>query len=218
MGTVRNIRSISISFLAIGLIALSGIALTPADNAQASRPCRGRGTTLTASSTVRIFRQTDGSGRVSVCRTASSGRSWSLGPQSIHGYSATMPGPFAISANWAGGFEQRQVGQDTTEFFSSAVNAANGKRRLHCLIGGADRPGQLPQTLRLLITRSGVMAWALKLRSGAAKTIQIGACESGKTQIVAEGSDIVGSSVKLHDFQLSWDDAEGSHSVLLGHK
>lgn len=126
-----------------------------------------------------------------------------------------MPGPFAIQADWAGGVEQRLVGQDTSGLFSSVRNVRTGGSRKHCLMGGADRPGQLPTVQQDFITNTGILAWVLTLHFGGA-TMQIGACEGASSRVIAEGKEIDTQSVRVHGSKLSWRDGQGEHSVHLG--
>jgi hypothetical protein len=137
-----------------------------------------------------------------------SGVSRSLGPiRSGDGvWRASMPGPFAVNAPSVGGIEARVVGQDTVRLFTAARNVRSGKAT-HCLLGGADRPGQLPLVRRVMLDPEGSVIWVAIMRLGVAGPA-IGVCESaGSPRILGMGSGIDVASVSLQGSTLTWLDA-----------
>jgi hypothetical protein len=200
-------------FVAVGLSAGAigpSVLASQAPGAAASCGPSTNSRTLASSRTVRIFGTTSqAESKVYAC-SKPSGKAWRLGPHPVKGWGASMPGPFAIQGKWAAGIERRQVGRDTTEIFSSARNASSGKARPHCLIGGADRPGQLPKTQKAFVTPSGTVVWVASIRAGDA-SVQIRACEGTTSRMVAEGDGIDPNSAFLEDYRLSWKDDSGEH-------
>src|ERR1700712_3416203 len=73
------------------------------------------------------------------------GRSIRLGPLSAQGpiWASSMTDPYGLSRPWAAGVEVQLRGQDSVRIYLTSRDLRTGARR-HCLIGGADRPGQLP--------------------------------------------------------------------------
>ena len=203
-------------FVAVGLSAGSiGLSLLASQAPGAAASC-GPSTnsrTLASSRSVRIFGTTSPTeSKVYAC-SKPSGKAWRLGPHPVKGWMASMPGPFAIQGKWAAGIERRQVGRDTTEVFSSARNASSGKARPHCLIGGADRPEQLPKFHKAFVTPSGTVVWVASIRIGNAG-VQIGVCEGTTSRVVAEDG-VDPNSASLKDYRLSWKDGSGEHSETL---
>jgi hypothetical protein len=203
-------------FVAGGLSVVIGLSLLASQAPGAAVSCgpSSNSRTLDSSRLVRIFgTNPPAESKVYACLKPS-GKAWSLGPHPVKGWMASMPGPFAIQGKWSAGIERRQVGRDTTEVFSSARNAGSGKARTHCLIGGADRPEQLPKIQKAFVTPSGSVVWVASIRIGNAGS-QIGACEGTNSRVIAEGDGIDTSSVSLKDYRLSWEDGSGAHSEML---
>jgi len=203
--------------LSVGAIGLS-LLVPQAPSATASCGPSTNSRTLASSRFVRIFGTTSRTtsqreSKVYAC-SKPSGKAWSLGPHPVKSWMASMSGPFAIQGKWAAGIERRQVGRDTTEIFSSARNASSGKARPHCLIGGADRPEQLPKIHKAFITPSGTVVWVASIRIGNAG-VQIGACEGATSRVVTEDDGIDPNSASLKDYRLSWKDGAGEHSETL---
>jgi len=200
----------------IGILMALMLAFSQAKAASSAPPCNSsKARTLASSGQIRIFRfpAQGKQGPVFTCRRPD-GKSWRLGPSPEKGWSAAVPGPFAIKNQWAGGVERRQVGQDTVELFSAARNAISGGSRAHCLIGGADRPEQLPDVLRLFSAPDGSIVWVVQARHGTA-TNQIAVCEDSGTKVIAEGPGVQAQSVTLTNFVLTWHDETGKHSLTL---
>lgn len=198
--------------LALGAVNLIDLAPAPAASSCGSSGAK----TLAASPKVRVYQAlstAEGDSPVYACLKAT-GKSWLLGPHAVRGWMASMPGPFAIHVKWVAGIEHRQVGQDTGVLYSSARNVGSGKSKPHCLLGGADRPGQLPKIRRVFLTPSGTLVWVALIPTQS--TTQIGACEGVNSRVVAEGGEIDAGSVSLRGFRLSWSDQSGKHSVTLG--
>lgn len=129
---------------------------------------------------------------------------------------ANFLGPFAFNGAWAGGVEHRVIGQDVGKLFTAARNMRTGRSDGHCLIGGADQPGQLPHVKKRFLTSAGSFVWAALIPVGAPPGPKIGICHRSRLQIVDEGEEVDLESVRLIGDTLHW--RHGSeHRVLKVH-
>ncbi len=202
-----------IGLTAVAIFLSSLVSRAPGASNSCSPSAGSR--TLASTSSVRIYmpKSSNSGSKVYAC-IRPSGRAWVLGPHPVKGWMASMPGPFPIQGKWAAGFERRQVGRDTTELLSTARNAGSGKSRARCLVGGADRPEQLPKIQKAFVTPSGTVVWVALIRLGKAGT-QIGTCEGSSSRVIVDGDGIDTKSVSLTAFLLRWKDASGEHSETL---
>jgi hypothetical protein len=118
--------------------------------------------------------------------------------------------PFAIAFPWAGGVERRGVGQDTAQVNVVAVNIRNHRRAL-CLVGEANRPGQIPKVDRLWATPDGAL-----VISGVMKLSPVGpelAICSGRTlEVLVRGPSLDPASIEVQGEVLRWTQAGEAHA------
>jgi hypothetical protein len=155
----------------------------------------------------------EGTGPVYGC-LKSSGKSRRMGPIQRKGWSASMRGPFALKTTWAGAVENRRPGKDAARVYVTSLDIQTGKGR-HCLIGSADRSGQLPAVRLLLIDKAGALAWAAITPSPTGRAPLIGACDSQGNRVLDSGAGVEIKSVALRGSTLSWTNAGGPRSAQL---
>lgn len=143
------------------------------------------------------------------------GRSIRVGPLSAQGpiWASSMTDPYGLSRPWVAGVEVQLRGQDSVRIYSTSRNLRTGAGR-HCLIGGADRPGQLPRVRRLEMAANGTAVWAAVIRLGI-KGPQIGACDAGGSRIIAAGSGIEIGSVEVRGTTVRWVEVGKSRTASL---
>jgi hypothetical protein len=202
-----------VACLVAGLMSAFGVGVPAAEGQMATPsqvPCGPQGTrSLALSGGMRIYEPKPRSGasrKVLVC-SPSSGRPVQLGRNLVGA-------PFAIGAPWAGAVESRSVGQDNAKVSVVGVNV-NTSRRVSCLIGGADRPGQLPKVEGLWAVSSGKLVVSATLRLGPVGP-EIAVCSTGDTlKVVAQGETIEPASVKVQGSVVSWTQQGQRHAVRL---
>jgi hypothetical protein len=155
----------------------------------------------------------EGTGPVYGC-LKSSGKSRRMGPIQRKGWNTSMGSPFALKQTWAGAVEQRRPGQDATRVYVTSLDVRTGKGR-RCLIGSADRSGQLPSVRLLLIDNAGALAWAAITPSPTGRAPLIGACDSQGNRVLDSGAGVEIKSVELRGSTLSWTNAGGPRSAQL---
>jgi len=143
------------------------------------------------------------------------GRSVRLGPLSAQGpiWASSMTDPYDLSRPWVSGVEVQLRGQDSVRIYSTSRDLRSDARR-HCLIGGADRPGQLPRVRRLEMARNGIAVWAAVIRLGI-QGPQIGACDAGGSRIIAAGAGIEIDSVEVQGTTVRWVEAGNRRTASL---
>jgi hypothetical protein len=125
-----------------------------------------------------------------------------------------MGGPFAIGSPWAGGIERRLLGVDTVRLSVAAVNVFTAAAT-HCVIGGANRPGQLPRVGGLWSVGEGrfVFAATLKLETVGP---EIALCErDGSVNVLAQGSGIELGSITVDGALVTWTQEGSQKSIRL---
>lgn len=216
IGSLR--MGIPLSALGAGLL-LALMCAAPATVAaeNSSAMCSAAGTkTLAANPKVRIYRGAaqpgkGATGPVYGCLKAS-GKSRRVGPR--QGKGAVLRGPFALKAAWASAVEVRQPELDATHVYVTSRDIRTGKGR-RCLIGSADRSGQLPSVRLLLIDKAGALAWAAITPSPTGHAPLIGVCDSRGARILDSGAGVEIDSVELRGATLSWVNAGGPRSAQL---
>jgi hypothetical protein len=212
----RSTVFLSALLVAAGLIlALFG----QQDRAAAGLPHRrcseAMGTTVQQAQGIRLYKVAGNPRtKVFVCATPN-GSPHLFGPHREAGsWSASMPGPFAIGYPWVGGIEQHQIGQDTLELVARGWRLDPSNRTPDCLVGGADRPGQLPQIKKFFVTSHGTIIWAATRESQS--TNQLAICSGTKSRTLAQGGGLEIKSVQLErGHVLEWADEAGAHSTTI---
>jgi hypothetical protein len=154
---------------------------------------------------IRIF-EASGSGLTRAC-SRSSGTSPRLGGHA-------MGGPFAIGSPWAGGIERRLLGVDTVGVSVAGVDVFTSDAT-HCLIGGADRPGQLPRVGGLWAVGEGRFVFSATLKLEAVGP-EIVLCErDGSVNVLAQGSGIELGSITVDGTLVRWTQEGSRKSVRL---
>lgn len=199
--------SLLVSLVLVGVLTSDSHAAQAGCGAPSAR-------TLAATKQMRLYESPSASseGTVYACLTAS-GRRQRLGPIHSGGevWSASVRGPFVLTAPWAGATESRVEGQDTVRVFSVARSVASGQGR-SCLLGDANRPGQLPDVKRALLDDHGTLVWVAILRTETPGP-EIGACEPNGPVILDSGEGISISSVTLRGTRVSWTHSGVDHSA-----
>lgn len=145
----------------------------------------------------------------------SSGQRRRLGPIRQDEWYAFMPGPFVLAAQWAGGIELRQIGQDTQRIFGTTRNLPMGLGT-RCLIGGGSRPGEVPKVKRLLIDNKGSLVWAAtRVATEGGFTSVIGVCESTGARVLDSGEAIDFASLRLSGSTLTWTNSGARQTARL---
>jgi hypothetical protein len=219
MGIPSLVMRIPLAALCVLMLALL-VQAPPATAVAAASgaTCNGVATkTLAANRQVRIYRGAampgEGTGPVYGC-LKSSGKSRRMGPLQLKGWDTSMRSPFALKQTWAGAVEQRRPGQDATRVYVTSLDIRKGKGR-RCLIGSADRAGQLPSVRLLLIDKAGALAWAAITPSPTGHAPEIGVCDSQGARILDSGAGVEVDSVVLRGSTLSWTNAGGPRSAQL---
>lgn len=217
----RKARSAWAIKLLVVLVVLAGLQVssswaTAKRSGSSCGPTEAR--TLSGSREIRVYEiaGNDPAGSPSIFGCIKpSGRPRRIGPVLGHAWSAAISGPFSFATPWVGAIELRQEGQDTARLYSASVSVESGAAS-RCLIGGGDRPGQLPRVRETFLTPAGRLAWvALMPDRGSGATLEIGACESSGPNILESGSGIEANSVALKGSTLSWSDSGVQRSARL---
>ena len=165
--------------------------------ASAAVPCgpSGASTKLVVGG-MRIFRPENPNASTSVCSRSSRG-STKLGRGGVNG-------PFAIGSPWAAGVESKLLGVDSVKVSIVGVDVFTGGR-VRCLIGGADRPGQLPKVERLWATHAGKLVVSATLRLSP-QGPEIGICAPGGSslEVIAQGETIEAGSIEVQGSVVRW--------------
>lgn len=186
--------------LMASVIAFAGSAGATGQAKESAVPCGPQGAkTLAVDDGVRIFRNGPaGSGKAPsrVCHR-SSVRAVTLG----HG---AAKAPFAIKSPWAGGVEANAIGQDSVEVSLVGVDVES-RDRATCLVGRADRPGQLPKVHDLWVAGDGSLVATVTLRLPPAGPL-LAVCrpEEDALEVLARGSAVALSSVKVKGNFVFW--------------
>lgn len=184
-------------------LSFAGASTTPPREAPPSTPPCGPAGAMTMSidGGMRIFRREnpDGTSSATFACSRSSRGAVKLGRTNVRG-------PFAITPPWAAGVEYKPVGQDSVKVSivgASVVSARTGS----CLIGGADRPGQLPKVDGVWISLPGKLVVSATLRV-APKGPEIAVCTPGgpSLEVIASGEAIEPESVAVRGSVVSWSE------------
>jgi hypothetical protein len=199
-----NRRVLAVALLAVIVTA----SLWMADGAPGKRApslsCGpARATTLASDAKLRVFKDSSSkSSAAPVFECAKpSGKPRRLVPQP--GSSGVpISGKFAVSSPWAAAVESQLMGQDTVRIFVVARNVNTGAWN-RCLVGGADRPDQLPGVKRLAVSQDGAIAWGAVMRLPPARP-EVGTCSDGSPHILEQGPGVEPGSVEVQGSSVIW--------------
>lgn len=205
---VRSVLAIAVFMTAWGVSA-SG-AFAGRQETSSCGPTAVR--TVARGNNVRVYERKEGGHRASVFVCAiPNGQSRRLGPTRQKGQSAFMEGPVATAGVWAAAVEVRQSGQDTTKVFVSARNARTGSAN-KCLVGGADRPEQVPLVKAVGIADNGVVAWGSVMKLPP-KGPEIATCSSSEVSILDRGPGVEVSTLHVRGNKVTWSKNGSTESV-----
>src|SRR4051812_305711 len=193
------------------VLAAVFLVFTGTVSAQTKPSCGLSGGTVAASGQVRLFARSLGGRRVVYGCLNPDGPSRRLGPYPRDGWGASLYGPFAAGGPWSGGIEIRQVGQDPSARFTTALNFRTGARPSHCFLGFVGPGAPVLRTRRIFISDAGALAWSAESK----KQKIIEACEGGAAQILEESGDLRVGSLKLRGHLLSWIVGSERRSAIL---
>lgn len=194
----------------VASLSFGGLSARAGTNALGSVECGPKGAkTLQQDADIRLFRgraSNDDPPPVFGCLKPD-GPPKRLGPLAPQGpiWASSLTGPFGLSHPWMAGVEVQLRGQDSVRIYATARNLRTGTGR-HCLVGGADRPGQLPKIHSLDLSSNGTAVWAAVIRLGI-RGPQIGACDAGGSRVIAASPDIDLKSVEVKGATVRWLEA-----------
>jgi hypothetical protein len=151
---------------------------------------------------VRFYPAPDGAGpRVDVCSSAA--RPAPLG-------SGAVFRPFAVAFPWAAGVERGGVGQDTAFVNVVGVDTLS-RKRASCLLGQANRPGQIPKVERLWATRRGVLVISALMKLSPVGP-ELAICSGRTLETIAGGTTFDPSSIDVEGDVVRWTQAGEAHA------
>lgn len=211
-GSLSVVVAVAMSLAAFGLPARAG---ERSGTVECGPP---RAKTLQEDVNIRLYRGSaqhgDSEAPVFGC-LGPKGPSRRLGPIPAKGpiWASSMSQPYGLSRPWVAGVEAQLRGQDSVRIYIAARNLRTGTTR-HCLVGGADRPGQLPRVRHLPIASNGTAVWAAVMHLGT-KGPQIGACDASGSRVIAAGPDIEIDSVEVKGTTVRWIEASNHRAASL---
>jgi hypothetical protein len=195
----------------LGILALVAVLGASGSSAATGRPkgsavpCGPQGAnTLAMEGAIRIFRNGPVGASVRACEGAGT-HTVTLGKGAA--------APFTIAAPYVGGIETKAVGQDTAEVAIVGADVESGEH-VRCLVGQADRPGQLPKVRNLFAARNGNLVMVGRLRLSPAGPL-VAVCRYGENalEVIARGSKVALGSVKVVGNYVHWTEAGEKHSA-----